>query len=80
MNEYVTSDKNQNQYNVLVSFAYNVGNSAFKTSTLLKRVNRNPKDPDIRFQFMRWINSGGRKIKGLITRRNYEANLYFLEV
>ncbi|TXF75221.1 lysozyme [Chryseobacterium sp.] len=68
---------NQNQYNALVSFTYNVGTNALKTSTLLKRVNKNPKDPDIKVQFLKWVNSGGRKIPGLVSRRQYEAKLYF---
>ena len=77
VNEYVTARINQNQFNALVSFAYNVGTNALKTSTLLKRVNKNPADPDIRVRFMKWVNSGGKKIPGLVTRRKYEAKLYF---
>ncbi len=46
-------DISQNQFDALVSFAYNVGIQNFKTSTLLKRVNANPKDPDIKIQFAR---------------------------
>lgn len=70
-------DINQNQFDALVSFAYNVGLINFKNSTLLKRINANPKDPDITKQFMRWTRAGGKIIKGLITRRTMEANLYF---
>jgi lysozyme len=70
-------DITQNQYDALVSFAYNVGLTNFKNSTLLKRINANPKDPDITNQFMKWIRAGGRVIRGLITRRRVEAQLYF---
>lgn len=77
VNEYVTARINQNQFNALVSFTYNVGTNALKTSTLLKRVNKNPIDPDIRVQFMKWVNSGGRRIPGLVTRRAAEVKLYF---
>jgi lysozyme len=68
---------NQNQFDALVSFAYNTGLVNYKNSTLLKRVNANPNDPDIEKQFMRWVRAGGKVIKGLITRRQAEATLYF---
>jgi lysozyme len=68
---------NQNQFDALVSFAYNTGLVNYKNSTLLKRVNANPNDPDIEKQFMRWVRAGGKVIKGLITRRQEEARLYF---
>jgi lysozyme len=68
---------NQNQFDALVSFAYNVGLVNYKNSTLLKRINANPNDPDIEKQFMRWVRAGGKVIKGLITRRQAEATLYF---
>jgi len=70
-------DISQNQFNALVSFAYNVGVTNFKNSTLLKRVNANPNDPDIKIQFARWIRAEGKIIKGLVKRRAIEANLYF---
>lgn len=68
---------NQTQFDALVSFAYNVGLVNYKNSTLLKRVNADPNDPDIEKQFMRWVRAGGKVIKGLIVRRNAEAALYF---
>ena len=39
VNKYVTYSINQNQFDALVSFAYNCGNGALKTSTLLKKLN-----------------------------------------
>jgi lysozyme len=77
VNSLTRDDITQNQYDALVSFAYNVGVTNFKNSTLLKRVNANPKDPNITNQFMKWIRAGGRVIKGLILRRREEAQLYF---
>jgi lysozyme len=44
----VTSNLNQNQFNALVSFAYNVGTGNFSSSTLLKKVNKNPDDLTIK--------------------------------
>jgi len=75
----VTSPLNQNQFNSLVSFAYNVGVANFMNSTLLKRVNANHNDPDIRTQFLRWDKVGTKKLAGLTKRRIYEADNYFKE-
>jgi lysozyme len=80
VNELVKSNLNQNQFNALVSFCYNVGIDAFKKSTLLKKVNANPADRDIRNQFMRWIYDNGKQVPGLVNRRKKEADLYFSTV
>ena len=73
----VTSNINQNQFNSLVSFAYNVGTGNFSSSTLLKKVNRNPDDLTIKDEFLRWNKAGGKVLNGLTNRRNEEADLYF---
>lgn len=73
----VTSNLNQNQFNSLVSFAYNVGTGNFASSTLLKKVNKNPNDLTIKDEFLRWNKAGGKVINGLTNRRNEEAILYF---
>ena len=73
----VTSNINQNQFNALVSFAYNVGTGNFSSSTLLKKVNRNPDDLTIKDEFLRWNKAGGKVLNGLTNRRNEEADLYF---
>jgi lysozyme len=72
---------NQNQFNALVSFAYNVGTGALLSSTLLKRVKAKPADPKIRDAFMMWnkahVNGKLVAVKGLTKRRAEEADLYF---
>lgn len=68
---------NQNQFDALVSFVYNVGAGNFRSSTLLKMVKANPNDPDIAKQFSRWVYGGGKVLPGLVRRRNDEAKLYF---
>jgi lysozyme len=68
---------NENQFSALVSFAYNVGNANLRTSTLLRLVNANPNDGNIRAQFLRWNKAGGREMAGLTRRRQAESNLYF---
>jgi lysozyme len=73
----VTSNLNQNQFNALVSFAYNVGTGNFSSSTLLKKVNKNPDDLTIKAEFLRWNKAGGKVINGLTNRRNEEADFIF---
>lgn len=70
---------NQNQFDALVSFAYNVGTAALSKSTLLKFVNANPDEPMIRGEFQKWIKAGGRILPGLVRRRKNEADLYFTQ-
>lgn len=67
----------QNQLNALVSFAYNLGSTALKNSTLLRKVNANPSDPTIKNEFAKWVYADGVKLAGLIRRRAAEAELYF---
>lgn len=73
----VTTELTQNQFDALVSFTYNLGGGALRSSTLLKKVNRNPKDKSIRYEFSRWVYADGEKLDGLVTRRKAEADLYF---
>lgn len=67
----------QNQFNALVSLAYNIGLGAFEKSTLLKLVNSSPNSPAIKDQFLRWKFAGGKEIKGLLNRRIKESEVYF---
>lgn len=67
----------QNQYDALASFAYNLGIGALKSSTLLKKVRANAKDPSIRAEFLKWVHAGGKVLAGLQRRRGAEADLYF---
>lgn len=75
----------QNQFNALVSFAYNVGSDididtiaeGLGDSTLLKKVNTNPNDPSIAKEFAKWNKSNGKVNNGLISRRQLETELYF---
>lgn len=70
-------DITQNQFDALVSFAYNVGLEAMRKSTLLKKVNANPDDRLISNQFLRWNRSSGKVLQGLTKRRIEEARIYF---
>lgn len=73
----ITKPVTQNQFNALVSFAFNVGVSALKVSTLLKLVNNNPNDANIAKEFLRWNKVNGRVVQGLTNRRIKESALYF---
>ena len=73
----VTSELSQNQFDALVSFTYNCGVRAFCKSTLLKRVNADPRDPRIRDELLRWTKVGRKESRGLMRRRQAEAKLYF---
>lgn len=77
VDSYCIDSINQNQFDALVSFCYNVGPANLKASTLLKKVNKDPNDPTIRAEFMKWNKAGGRALAGLTRRREAEANLYF---
>ena len=77
VDSYCIDTVNQNQFDALVSFCYNVGPANLKSSTLLKKVNANPNDPAIRAEFVKWTKGGGKTLPGLVRRREAEANLYF---
>ena len=70
-------DVNQNQFDALVSFVFNIGTGNFLKSTLLKCVKANPQNVDIRYEFSRWNKANGTVLAGLIRRRKAEADLYF---
>ena len=77
VDSYCIDTINQNQFDALVSFCYNVGPANLKSSTLLKKVNINPNDPTIKDEFLKWNKASGKVLKGLTTRRQAESNLYF---
>ena len=68
---------NQNQFDALISFIYNVGTGNFSSSTLLCKVRVNPQDNSIMDEFLRWVYSKGRVLPGLQRRRLAEMKLYF---
>ncbi|MEL6494093.1 MAG: lysozyme [Cyanobacteria bacterium J06623_7] len=75
IHQHVTVELNQNQFDALVSFVYNVGETAFKNSTLLKLLNQSKYDKAAK-QLFRWVRAGGRRIEGLANRRNEEYQLF----
>lgn len=78
VNSMTRDDINQNQFDALVSFAFNVGIGGLQGSTLLKRINKNPNDvKGITEAFLMWVYAGGNVVNGLVNRRKKEINLYF---
>ena len=74
---YVKPELKQNQFNAVVSLAYNIGLGNFSKSTLLKKVNANPNDVSISQEFAKWNKAGGKVLNGLTNRRLKEAKVYF---
>lgn len=77
VNRLIKVPLNQNQFDALVSFAYNLGGANLASSTLLKKINKNPCDQSIRNEFSKWRLAGGKVLSGLVRRRKSEADLYF---
>jgi lysozyme len=77
VDSYCIDTITQNQFDALVSFAYNLGPANLKSSTLLKKVNINPNDESISLEFMKWVKAEGKTLKGLVRRREEESKLYF---
>ncbi len=65
----------QNQFDALVSFAYNCGIGNLKSSTLLRKVNAGD-FAGAALEFHRWNRSNGKVLPGLVRRRAAEALLF----
>lgn len=75
IDKYVKVPLNQNQYDALASFIYNVGASAFRKSTLLKLLNAGDYEGAAE-QFPRWNKQKGKVLRGLTARRQKEKTLF----
>ena len=75
LNNLIKVSLNQNQFDALVSFVFNIGGGAFELSTCLKRINSKEfkKVPD---EIMRWKYSKGKVLAGLEKRRAEEVELW----
>lgn len=75
INSFVKVELNQDQFDALVSFCYNVGLGNFQKSSMLKAINL--KDfAKAAIQFPLWANAGGKKIPTLVKRRAEEQTLF----
>lgn len=75
--ESLNVSQKQEKFDALVDFAYNLGCAALEDSTLLKKIRACRPDKEIRAEFMRWVYSKKKKLPGLVTRRQWEADRYF---
>ncbi len=67
---------NQRQYDAIVSFVFNIGVQAFKTSTFLKRLNER-RFIEASNELLRWCkDDNGKVIKGVLNRREAERKLF----
>jgi lysozyme len=75
VNDLVEVDLEQNQFDALVSWVFNLGPAKLKSSTLLKVLNA--KDYEgVPAQIKRWNKAGGKVLQGLVRRREAEALLF----
>ena len=77
INNNVKVPLNANQRTALAAFVYNVGEGAFKSSTLLKKINANASRAEIETAWKAWKMAGGTINNGLVNRRAQEIQLYF---
>ena len=75
VNRYVSVEINQNQFDALVSFAYNLGTYNLKHSTLLRKLNGGDTE-GAAMEFFRWNKSKGKVLLGLTKRREEESKLF----
>lgn len=75
VNTLVSVDLNQNQFDAITSFTFNLGEGALAKSTLLKKLNA--KDyKGAAEEFLKWNKAGGQVLAGLVKRREKEKELF----
>ena len=75
INRLVKVPLNQNQFDALVSFTFNLGAGALERSSLLRLLNRGAYDMAAK-QFPLWVKAGGKTLPGLVKRRKSEQELF----
>ena len=79
VNDLVKTKINQNQFDALVSFVYNIGSGNFRTSSVLKFLNLG-NIPSAADSFKRFNKAGGEVMLGLVRRRLAEKDLFLKPV
>jgi len=80
VSESVKVPINQNEFDALVSFSFNVGLGAFKQSTLLRLLNDRADKDIVAAEFLRWNKVNGKPVEGLTRRRKAEQALFLTKV
>ena len=66
----------QSQFDALVDFCFNLGTAALHNSTLYKYIIGGQSDEMIIKEFGKWVYSKGKKLAGLVKRREWEASMW----
>jgi GH24 family phage-related lysozyme (muramidase) len=74
----VTAPLSDNEFGALISFTFNLGAGNLESSTLLKLINQH-KYAEAADQFPRWVFAGGKRLNGLVSRRNAERDLFLMK-
>ena len=72
--KYIKVEVSQGERDAYTSFIYNVGVGSFKNSTLLKKLNQG-KHSEACAELKKWVYAKGKKLPGLVKRRNAEYNM-----
>ena len=64
-----------NMFDALASWTFNLGSGALQRSTLRARLNRGEYD-EVPGEIRKWVFAGGRRLQGLVRRREAEASLF----
>lgn len=75
INDTVTVNLTQNQFDAICSLVYNIGVGNFKSSTLLRKLNAGDL-AGAADEFPKWNQAGGRVLAGLMARRGQERALF----
>lgn len=76
IHQWVKVPLSQNQFDALVSFIYNVGETQFSRSTLLRKLNEGFNKNIVADELLKWVYAGGEVSEGLKNRRNKERELF----
>ena len=68
--------RTEGQLDALVSFAFNLGIGRLKASTLLETIRRGGSKAQIQREFKKWVYADGKKLAGLVKRREWEAKRF----
>lgn len=79
VSEVVKVPLNQNQFDALVSLCFNIGEEAFRRSTLVRRLNAKLYQ-EAADQFLVWNKAGGKVLNGLVNRRKKERALFLTPI
>lgn len=77
--KYVTVKLNQNQFDALVSFHFNLGPDILRNSQLLNYINTQQWQ-NAASEMKKYVYAGGQLLEGLVNRRNAEAELFLKNV